>query len=519
VTFQESIIVENNIDIQPSKEKGDKCLVAIIDQEIDVFHEEFLNIDGRTRILAIWDQNDQTGTGPEIAPELGTVYTQDEINDCIRAKKRIAAKLIENPALSDGTKVTRALSHGTKVTSVAAGKTIGLASESQIIFVVVDRSGDPGFKAAHFLALKYIKSFLNDIPIVVNISQGFNFGAHDGTSLFEIKCDEFLSAGQEPGLVIVTSAGNQRKEKRHAALKVPLINQMESIIWNLKLGSSKRKLQDRYFDRVELRFSPLNSLEFRITDNSDLENPDNLSNWVNADYPHENLSFSTGYEYILTYSPSISLDRDNVVLASILKPPSNASNSHVIGSGWSIQIRCSNVKEPNDIIHAWIERNNSSDAIIFTSHVTEDCTLTIPATSKSIISVAAASINNSYDSCNPIVSDFSSFGPTRGNNHHYQPFLASSGNEIKVAIAGKTAEQHNEMGYDSGTSFASAYLTGAIALLLSKRKKQLGSSMFNACEVKQIIIKATHNPNGEWSKDIGYGVLNLQNLLNSDELQ
>jgi minor extracellular serine protease Vpr len=514
VTFQESIIVENNIDIQPSKEKGDKCLVAIIDQEIDIFHEEFLDIDARTRILAIWDQNDQTGPGPEIAPELGTVYTQDEINECIRVKKRIAAKLIENPALSHGTKVIRALSHGTNVTSVAAGKTIGLASESQIIFVVVDRSGDPGFKEAHFLALKYIRSFLKDIPIVVNISQGFNFGAHDGTSLFEIKCDEFLSDGQEPGLVIVTSAGNQREEKRHAALKVPLINKtdpiIESITWNLKELSSPQK---NIHDRIELRFSHLNSLEFRITDNSNLENIDNLSNWVNADYQQERGLFSTGYEYILTYSLSNSLDRDNVVLASIIKPQSQI-DFDTSNSGWSIQIRGRDVKEPNEIIHAWIERNTSSDAIIFTSHVNEDCTLTIPATSKSIISVGAASID---DSCAPIVSNFSSLGPTRGinHNHHYQPFLASPGNRITVAIAGITAERHNQMGFNSGTSFASAYVTGAIALLLSKRKKQLGSSMFNACEVKELIINATHNHNGEWSKDIGYGVLNLQQLLNS----
>jgi len=42
-------------------ELGDKALVAIIDDGIDVLHEAFLDAAGRSRIIGIWDQTDTDG--------------------------------------------------------------------------------------------------------------------------------------------------------------------------------------------------------------------------------------------------------------------------------------------------------------------------------------------------------------------------------------------------------------------------------------------------------------------------
>ena len=65
----------------PPGEKGDRAIVGIIDGGIDVLHEAFLDEDGKTRILAVWDQ---TGTdGPSPAAGYGTLHTEAKINDYI----------------------------------------------------------------------------------------------------------------------------------------------------------------------------------------------------------------------------------------------------------------------------------------------------------------------------------------------------------------------------------------------------------------------------------------------------
>ena len=48
------------------------------------------------------------------------------------------------------------------------------------------------------------------MPVVVNVSQGMNAGAHDGKSMLEVAFDEFSKGGRQRGRVIVKSAGNER---------------------------------------------------------------------------------------------------------------------------------------------------------------------------------------------------------------------------------------------------------------------------------------------------------------------
>ena len=54
------------VQIQPSLGyKGRGVLMGFIDTGIDFTHPVFLTSDGRSRILRIWDQTDQTGRTPE----------------------------------------------------------------------------------------------------------------------------------------------------------------------------------------------------------------------------------------------------------------------------------------------------------------------------------------------------------------------------------------------------------------------------------------------------------------------
>lgn len=80
----------------PKNLTGENVLIGIIDSGIDIYHPDFRNDDGTTRIVNLWDQT------------LGQVFSEEEINAALLA--------------DDGTFPSRDLSgHGTHVAGIAAG--------------------------------------------------------------------------------------------------------------------------------------------------------------------------------------------------------------------------------------------------------------------------------------------------------------------------------------------------------------------------------------------------------------
>jgi subtilisin family serine protease len=414
------------IDPRPI-ENGAECLVAIIDEGIDIFHQAFLDREGNTRIIAIWDQTDRNAVnkGPIIAPNFGKEYTSDDINECIRLR--------QNPIFNNA--IQKRSGHGTRVTSIAAGSKIvdfsGLAYESKIIVVIPSVDGDPGFKACHIQALDYIKKLAgeHEKPVVINISQGHNLGGHDGTAIIEKKCDQLLSDGELPGFIIVTSAGNERGKKRHAELKTPLHNS-KYLRWN------SAQYTKRCRDSIEIRFSSLNKLRFTLTSPGKDIAPTITSTRPEIKYKFSTVDLETGNSIQDAGNVAeITYEEGDPGQDSIIKITITKSSASCIESGtWSLEIKDSLVGEPEDVICAWIERVpaksimgtslSRSNAIQFTDdHIEEDRTLTIPATAKSVISVSARGFGS-----NPTdVTNSSSYGPTRGHRGKdcYQPFLCA----------------------------------------------------------------------------------------------
>lgn len=61
---------------------GEGVLVGIIDSGIDYSHPDFINEDGTTRIVALWDQTIK-GSPPE-GYDIGTLYTSEQINQALK---------------------------------------------------------------------------------------------------------------------------------------------------------------------------------------------------------------------------------------------------------------------------------------------------------------------------------------------------------------------------------------------------------------------------------------------------
>ena len=106
--------------------KGQGVLMGFIDTGIDYSNPVFRNVDGSSRIAAIWDQTERSGTPPE-GFLYGSEYRTEDINGALNTQR---PENIVPSVDTDG--------HGTFISSVAAGSEmpeeqfIGAAPYSQI---------------------------------------------------------------------------------------------------------------------------------------------------------------------------------------------------------------------------------------------------------------------------------------------------------------------------------------------------------------------------------------------------
>lgn len=477
-------------------EYGDQVIVAVIDTGIDVMHHAFRNATGeKTRIIGVWNQRDNNGQPPaaKYLPDStyipGSFYTQDQIN-----------AFIENDNCPSSLR-DRGSGHGTHVASIAAGSKFGtsfdggVAPEAKILVVVpestyeVGQRRSLGYSLSHQSALEFIRNFAKDkkLPVVVNVSQGMNAGAHDGKSLLEIAFDKFTGQGRDGGFAIVKSAGNQGDENIHAQFKVPRSSQ-ETLKWDIV---------DAYHISIELWF-PAN-LRFRFK----LGLPSSPMEWVDFgnhnDFEH---SFSTGDKVGFSYRRSHEDNGDSRVLITLRGP--NNSQYDLKKGIWELKItnHTSQLWSEHSI-HAWIER--TSQNVKFSNHPRREYSLSIPATANSVIATGA--LQNSHEPFE--VASFSGYGPTR--DERKKPEVCAPGVKVNAAKAG----QIDQLIRKSGTSMAAPHVCGAIALLFSYWEKHRGEkgTRLNSNQILKAIQHTTQNYNGLWYEGMGYGALDIEQFL------
>jgi Subtilase family len=122
---------------------GKGVVIGIIDWGCDFAHPNFLNKDGSTRLLAIWDQSDDSGGG--LQPyNYGKLYTKKAINAALQTATPYQS-LGYHPAKGDPGGQG---AHGTHVMDIAAGNgSIGKKSsapDAELIFVHLAASDGRG---------------------------------------------------------------------------------------------------------------------------------------------------------------------------------------------------------------------------------------------------------------------------------------------------------------------------------------------------------------------------------------
>ncbi|MBQ7840632.1 MAG: S8 family serine peptidase, partial [Lachnospiraceae bacterium] len=227
----------------PLELNGDRTVIGLIDTGISYENPVFRYSDGSSRILAIWDQTDQSGEPPE-GFAYGTLYTQEQINEALGSDD-------PHSIVSERDEI----GHGTAMASVAAGSSLeegiaftGAAPQAQIVVVKLKPAKQhlreyyliaddvPAYASEDLMfGVKFVQSFSIPFsrPAVICLGMGTSLGSHNGSSLFSV----YLQlVARQLGCAVILSGGNEGNAAGH--FRAPMTQQAQ---WaELRVGENTK---------------------------------------------------------------------------------------------------------------------------------------------------------------------------------------------------------------------------------------------------------------------------------------
>lgn len=450
---------------------GEGCIVGVIDSGIDYANNVFLDINGETRIVYIWDESDNSGN-PPAGYMRGSEYNSAQINEAIREERVIGTRDISG--------------HGTAVASVAVGNfalnkadNIGIATKSEIVAVKLGNPDPNGFPRTSelMMGVDYCirKSLELDKPIAINISFGNNYGSHDGSSLLEQYINSVASVGRT---TIVIGTGNEGTSAGHFRTKLEDDKDTEIEISVGRFQTSfSVQLWKNYADVIEIEIvSPSGVRTGKIGGQLSKE-VYNLEEDVLLVYYGEPSPFSTAQEIYFEFIPKQDYLQEGVYVIRIT----------------SLDIKIGE-------IDLWLPIEstlNNAKFLLPDPYVT----LTSPSTALNVISVGA------YDAFFNSYAEFSGRGFLRENNL-VKPDIVAPGVNIVAATS---------YGVDtfSGTSFATPVVSGSAALMMEWGIIRMNDPFLYGEKVKAYMIKGAKRLPGEDipSRRTGWGALCVEDSI------
>ncbi|MBA3321071.1 MAG: S8 family peptidase [Pyrinomonadaceae bacterium] len=500
--------------------RGEGVLIGIVDVGgFDFSHPDFLDKNGNTRFIAIWDQGGDFRQHPP-AFTYGSEFRKAQLDAALAASKKPG--LPPAPWIEPQSQRYPG-SHGTHVASIAAGKS-GVCPEAKIAAVLIDvpmLEDDVERRRATFSdtsqiihAIEYLLGIAEEekLPIAINISLGTNGGSHDGSGGVSRWLDACLAA---PGRAICFAAGNAGQDKPqsdedlgwimgriHTSGQIPARGLEAEIEWTV-VGDG---IEDWSENELELWYSAQDRFVVSLK-------PPGDTDWIEVK-PREyvqNHRLKSGVR-VSIYNELYHPTNGGNYIGIYLSPNFESETFRGITPGiWKIRLRGDDVRDGR--FDAWIERDDPMEIgregerrlFRFPSFFTEKSnvdshSITSLACGHRVIAVA------NLDEAKQQIYASSSQGPTRDGRN--KPEIAAPGTEVIAANGfGDPDEPWIAM---TGTSMASPYVTGVIGLMLAQNHELTAAQCLG-------ILQRTARPlvggSYKWVNDVGFGRLDAEAAL------
>ncbi len=462
--------------------RGKGTLIGIVDTGIDYTHKAFINADGTTKIVSIWDQSIQTGNAPE-GLYYGTEYTRDQINTALGSNDPSSFV----PSTDD-------IGHGTFLAGITVGNEdsdnqfAGVVPDAELVVVKLKPAKNiirDFFMISHdavcyqendiMLGVKYLldTAAKYNRPISICIGLGTSQGSHDVTDALST----YLSSiTQLQGVAVSIAAGNEGNSRHH-------------------------------FERIMLPGTDLETVELNIGPN---EPGLYFEIWGDVPNTFGVELISPGGEYVPIIAPRINERRE---IDFIFEITSINIYFQLVGSRSGAQLVIVRFRNPSAgiwriLIHKrdrtlplhfniWLPISNFISEETFFINSTPFTTLTSPA------NVYLPMVVTAYDYSNDSLYVNASRGFTRTDR--IAPDFAAPGVDI---IGPSSGNGYTRM---TGTSVAAAHTTGIAAMLQEWGIVRGTLEHLDGVDIKNMLIRGAQRdpasiyPSREW----GYGILSI----------
>ncbi|TGY97343.1 peptidase [Petralouisia muris] len=460
--------------------KGQGVLIGFLDTGIDYENPVFRNSDGSTRIMAVWDQTDRSGTPPE-GFLYGTEYLDTQINDALQT---------ENPR--EIVPVTDPEGHGTFLVSVAAGSQIreeefiGAAPYARIAMVKLKQAKQylrdfffipedaQAFQENDLMAgLAYLDQLAKSrhVPLVICFGLGSNMGSHTGVSHLSTMLNNIALRS---GRVAVTAVGNEGNERHHYFGQMEEGRQYQNV--EISVGEGVEGFSTELWARAPQRFV----VEIISPTGERMPSEYILSGGREYRFLFEDTRVTVDYRITGI------LNGAQVIYMRFEQPSQGLWNIRVFPEG-----------EFASIFNMWLPSDELSTGEVFFIRSNPDTTITVPSTAIAPIAVGAYDVRDN--------SIYLRSGRGFTTNGWIKPDIVAPG----VGVFG--AGGNNQFTTKDGTSVAAAITAGATALMLEWGIVRGNYTAITNIEIKNVLIRGATRDDKRTYPDqaFGWGRLNL----------
>ena len=465
--------------------KGKGTLIGFLDSGIDYANPVFRNLDGSTRIAAIWDQTVQSGSPPE-GFAYGTEFTEEQINEALAEENPLSVV----PSSDD-------TGHGTYTASLAAGsgnpqeQFLGAAPEASIAVVKLKQAKRylrdyyfiPDSAVCYqetdlMLGLKYLNDLADslNLPLVVCVTVGSSMGGHIGTLPFSYLIEGYSTRANH---ITVIGTGNEADKRHHYFNTIADMADKKDV--EIRVGENVSGFS------LELWTDIPNILSISILSPSG-ENTSRIPFRVGAsaeiDFLFERTKVSVDYRLLVEKSTSelifFRFDAPAPGIWKIIMEPLTLADSR---------------------FHMWLPVTEFLSGEVYFLEPDPYYTLTNPATTESPVIVSY------YNGNTDALSQASGRGYTRFQQ--INPNISAPGVDVTGALPG------GRFAARTGASAAASITAGAVALILEWLLTYENVPGIDSYQIKSLLIlgavrpNTMEYPNREW----GYGQLNLYNTF------